>query len=156
MITIARVKQATKEFIKVLRFGRNDVITAEPVLPHGIDSKPVADTPGVHATTQNNDTTVMLGYILHSEITKEGETRIYATDENGNEVFDIFLKRDGTCEFGGNSDFIVRYNALNTGLTSFVNTLNTALVTAFATVGYTWTPITLNISSAKVNNIKTP
>ena len=156
MITFTKVKQAASIFIKVLRYGKSDVQTSEPILPPGIDSKPVKDAIAVHTTTHNNGDTAVLGYILHSETTQEGETRIFATDEDGAEVFDIFLKRDGTCEFGGNIDFFVRYNALNTSLQAFVTALNAQLVTLFLALDKTWVPLTLNISSSKIDNIKSP
>lgn len=156
MITLTRVKEATSDFIKILRFGKNDIQTSEPILPHGVDSKPVKEKIAVHSTTANIEETVILGYILHSEKTKEGETRIYATDEGGVEVFDIFLKRDGTCEFGGNTDFFVRYNQLNSGLQTFVTALDVNLAAAFLSVGVTWVPVILNIGGAKIDNIKAP
>jgi len=156
MITLTRVKQATSEFIKVLRFGKNDIQTAEPILPHGVDSKPVKGAMAIHATTEETGSTAVLGYILHSEKTEEGETRIYATDSDGTEVFDILLKNNGTCEFGGNTDFFVRYNALNSGLQSFVTALNANLTTVFTSVGGTWVTTLLNINSSKISNIKAP
>lgn len=156
MITITRVKQAATEFIKVLRFGKDDIQTAEPILPFGIDSKPVKDLLGVHADTMDEEASVVLGYILHSETTSEGETRIYATDTDGTEVFDIYLKNDGTCEFGGNVDFFIRYNALNTALQTFVTDLNTKLSAAFTALGGTWPGTSLDISDSKIDNIKSP
>lgn len=155
MITISKVKKATAQFIKVLRFGNIDVQTSIPILPFGIDSKPIGSQVALHTTTMNDDTTAILGYMLQSEKTKEGEIRIYASDSSGNEVFDIYLKEDGTCEFGGNTDFFVKHTALNTALQSFVTALNNQLTTALTLVPFTWVPVTLNISSAKTNNIKT-
>jgi len=155
MIILSKVKQATKEFIKVLRYGNIDVLTPIPILPYGIDSKPVKNSVGAFSKTANDNTSVLLGYTLKSEKTNEGETRIYATDTSGNEVFDIYLKNDGTCEFGGNTDFFTKYNALNSGMQTFVNALNAQLTTALALVPFTWVPVTINISAAKTNNIKT-
>jgi len=154
MITISRVKQATTEFIKILRFGKNDIQTADNVQPFGVDSKPVMDLQAVHSTTQNDEKSVILGYIQKSEKTESGEIRIYSTDKNNSEKFYIILKKNGTAEIGGSTDFMVRYNALNSGLQAFVNTLNANLATAFTSVGGTWDPATLDISNSKINEVK--
>jgi hypothetical protein len=155
MITYTRVKQAVTEFVKVIRYGKDDIQTSDQAMPFGIDSKPVKDKIAVHSTTQNKDATVILGYLLQSEKTSEGETRIFATDQDGVEVFDIYLKNDGTCEFGGSGDFFVRYLALNTGLQAFITELNAQLTAGFATVPYTWPGVSLDISNSKIDKIKT-
>jgi len=113
-MNITRVKQASPEFIKVLRYGKSDIQTADPILPHGIDSKPVKNDIAVYAKTNNNEQSVILGYLKNSDITSEGEARIYATDQNGVLKFDIRLKNDGTAEIGGDSDFMVRFSVLET------------------------------------------
>lgn len=160
MITLTRVKQATSEFIKVLRFGKNDVQTSEPVLPFGIDSKPIRETLGVHTNTSDLAATLILGYVYHSELTNEGETRIYCTDSNGIEQFYIYLKNDGTVEFNGNADNLIRFAALKTGLDNMVTGINsefTKIQAAISSVGgsYARVDINLNIDSAKINEIKT-
>jgi len=152
---LTRVKQATNEFIKVLRFGKSDVQTADQILPYGVDSKPVKNDLAVYSKTNNKNQAIILGYLKTFENTNEGETRIYATDSNGNEVFDILLKNDGTCEIGGNIDFLTRFNGLNTDLQSYLTELNSKLVTAFTAVGGSWPGITLDISNAKIEEIKT-
>ena len=155
MITITRVQQAISEFIKVLRFGKNDVQTALQVAPAGIDSKPVKNAIAVHSTTGNNGESVILGYIEKHDNTQEGETRIFATDENGVEVFSVFLKRNGTIEIGGNTDNMVRYSTLNTALQTFANNLNDKLTTAFGSVPYTWPGVSIDVSGAKIDEVKT-
>ncbi len=154
MITITRVKQAAKAFIKVLRYGKNDVQTALPAMPWGIDSKPVKNELAIYAKTGNNAEPVIIGYIKNFE-GAEGETRIYATDTDGNDVFDIKLKGDGTCEIGGDSDNMVRYSDLNNELQSFVSNLNTQLSSALSGIPYTWLDVTLDISDSKIDEIKT-
>ena len=112
MITLTTVKQATSAFIKVLRFGKSDIQTPILILPPGVDSKPYKGQKGVHATTTNNSDSVFLGVSVKSETTAEGEIRIVSFDTAGTEVFVIYLKGDGTCEFGGNADNMVRYSIL--------------------------------------------
>lgn len=155
MITLTRVKQATSEFIKVLRYGKSDVQTSYNALPHGIDSKPVKNKIAIHATTGNKSESVILGYIDKSDNTSEGELRLYATDSTGTEVFSMLFKNDGTVEFGGNTDYMIRYNALNTALQSFVNNLNKKLTTALEGIPYTWPGVSVDISGAKIEEIKT-
>lgn len=154
MVTIARVKRATAEFIKILRFGKNDVQTADNVLPYGVDSKPIKNVRAVHSDTSNDAESVVLGYLLKSEHTEEGEIRVYSTDTQGVESFFIMLKKDGTCEIGGGADFLVKYNELNTDLGSFITSLNSKLTTAFTGVGGSWTGISIDISSAKNTNVR--
>ena len=132
MLVLTRVKQATKEFIKILRFGKDDVHTADSVTPHGIDSKPVKDALAIYARTNSSEQAVILGYLKNFDKTSEGETRIFATDADGAEVFDIYLKKDGTCEIGGNSDFMVRFNKLKEGFDQLLSDHND-LVNAFNT-----------------------
>lgn len=159
-MNLTRVKQATSEFIKVLRYGKSDVQTADPVLPHGIDSKPVVDDIAVYAKTNSSNQGIILGYLKNSDITAEGETRIYATDTNGVLKFDIKLKNDATCELGGDADNAVRYSPVNTALNQQATDINTELgkiSTAIASLGGAYTPatISIDISGAKIDEIKT-
>jgi hypothetical protein len=154
MIFITRIKEASKEFIKVLRSGKQDVVTADQYLPYGIDSKPIKDILGLFAQTAGSETAVF-GYKTNTETTKEGEIRIYATDSAGIEQFSALFKNDGTVEFGGTADNFVRYLKLNQGLQNFVTDLNAKLVTAFTGVGGSWPGTTINISDSKINEIKT-
>lgn len=157
MITFTRVKQATSEFIKVLRYGRDDVITGSNILPHGINSKPTKNKVAIHLKTSANGDGVIIGYVDNSDLTKEGETRIYATDSNGVEKFAIMMYNDGTVDFGGDADNLVRYAKLETALATFKTTLMSQLTAALPTL--VWTPantsaVTLDISTAKINEVK--
>lgn len=169
MLSLTRVKQATNEFIKVLRLGKSDVQTSPPVLPHGIESKPTKENIAVHALTMSKGDAVVIGYVqLNLEKTQEGETLIYSTDSSGNRVFEMLLNNSGICEFGGNSDFLARFNELKTGFdqltsdfNSFVSTFNSHVHISAApgspnapTVTPA-IPTTANIDSAKIDNIKT-
>ncbi len=160
MISISRVKQATSEFIKVLRFGKLDVQTSEAVLPYGIDSKPVKEVQAVHSTTNNIEQTIILGYIKSSDLTEEGETRIYSTDSEGVEAFYLHLKKNGDVEFGGDSDNFVRYAKLNSGLQDLKTKINTELTkiqAAISSLGgaYAKVNVSVDISESKIEKIKT-
>ena len=154
MIILSRVKAATSEFVKILRYGKNDVQTSEQYLPAGIDSKPVKEQVAAQSTTDDKGETIILGYHIESDKTEEGETRIFATDSSGVEVFDLLLKNDGTAEFGGNVDNLVRFLKLDQGLQAFITDLNTKLVTAFASVPVAWPGTSLDISGAKIDEVK--
>jgi hypothetical protein len=153
MITITRVKQATFEFIKVIRYGKSDVQTSDQVSPHGIDSKPVNNDLAVHSSTSNSDTTVILGYIKKFTNTKTGETRIYSTNASGVEQFDIFLKDDGTCEIGGNTDNAVRFSELKAGFDQLRDDFNSFLTHVHGSAGTPPVPPVLN-STASVDDSK--
>lgn len=170
MTTLTRVKQATSEFIKVLRYGKSDVQTALNCLPHGLDSKPVKEKLAIHIKTSNNSESVIVGYIDKSTNTNEGETRIYATDSSGTEVFSLYFKNNGTVEFGGNTDNLVRYSVLKSEYDKtkevvdiISNTLKTwvtapgdggaALKAAY--ISAIGAKVTGNISGSKINEIKT-
>lgn len=170
-MNLGKVKEVSKDFIKSLIYGKSDSRTAPQCLPYGIDSKPVKGAISVYCLTENKGKAVTLGYVKNSDITNAGENRIFATDENGNEVFSIHLKNDGTCEFGGNSDNMVRYSELEKGFNELKKNFNDFLSQQFATHTHPYmnasipattsvtttitTPSQASISDAKIDNIKT-
>ena len=169
---LTRVKSATKDFIKVLVYGKNDIRTADNVAPHGLDSKPVENDLAIYGKTNNSASSVILGYLKNFTETKAGETRLFATDKKGKEVFSMHFKNDGICYFGGDSDFMVRfselekaYNQLKDDHDALVNAFNRH-VHATAATGAPSTPTVVpliipvikstgDISNAKINEIKT-
>lgn len=159
MIIFSRVKQALSEFVKVIRYGTDDVQTAEQYLPFGIDSKPIKDALAAFIRSSNSEEAAILGYLIESEETEEGETRVYSTSPNGDPVFYIKLlngeTEDHWCEVGGNADFMVRFTSLDDALQQFVTDLNTKLVTALGAVGGSWPGTSLDISGAKIEEVKT-
>lgn len=160
MISLTRVKQATSEFIKVLRYGKKDVRTAPQYLPFGIDSKPVNEMIALYADTDDRGELAIIGYLIKSENTNPGELALYSTDSAGIEKFRIYLKNDGTCEIGGNTDNFVRFSLLDSNLQELVNNIQTELSkiqTGLAGVGGVYTPgvLSLNIDDAKIDEILT-
>lgn len=83
----------------------------------------------------------------------EGEKKLYSQASGVITAF-IKLLNTGIIELNGNADFAVRYNALNTALQAFITDLNTKLVTAFTGVGGTWPGTSMDISGAKVEEVK--
>jgi hypothetical protein len=165
----SRVKQATDEFIKVLRFGKDDVQTPLPVLPHGLDSKPVKEDLAVTANTTGDGENVVLGYVKLFSETQEGETRLYATDQEGALVFDLLFNNAGELIFNSGEDNAVRYSKLEDAYNELKGKFND-LVSAFnqhvhASSGAPPTPVpsvipaqpsTGDISPAKIDEIKMP
>lgn len=150
---------------KVLAFGKNDTRTAPEASPYGIDSNPIAGMQAIYGATAANGAVVILGYINTQQLAKTGEFRIYSTDSGGAEKTRIWLHADGSIDLGGtgsasNTKHATQYEALNTQLQSQISKINTELTkiaTGITGVGgvYTPTPISVDFSSAKLNNIKT-
>jgi len=98
---------------------------------------------------------------------ENGEKKIYAQDNGSIESY-IYLKKDGTIEINGNTDFAVNYNNLEISLTNQDTLINaeltkltatiSAMVTAFSALGVTIPPyvqgaVTTDITSAKNDKV---
>lgn len=146
--------------IKVLGFGSKDVQTVNSVQPFGIDSNPNKNYRGIWARTESAENRILLGILFERATAQPGELRLYAENDAGTEVYSIHIKKTGICEFGGNADNAVRYQKLDDGLQSAISDLNTELgkiQAAISGVGGTYakSDVELDISEAKINNIKT-
>lgn len=157
-----------RRLIKVLRYGKSDVQTPLQALPHGIDSNPVKDWLAVYSETTEKGKPVIIGYINPDQLAEVGGTRLYSTDSDGAVQFAIYLRADGTCEVGGDTDNMVRYSELETAFNelrddfnNFVNlTYNlhqhpTAAIGAPSNPTVTGQQSSADISGAKINEIKT-
>lgn len=159
-----------KRLVKVLRYGKSDVQTPTQAAPYGIDSNPVKDMIAVYCATGVKGKPVVLGYLNKDQLAGVGEIRFKSTDEDGAEQMYLWLKNDGTMEVGGDADFMVRYSALETAYNELQDDVNTlkqvfsawAVVpsdggAALKTAAATWygTPLTSDISDAKIEEIKT-
>jgi len=145
---------------KFLGLGNADVQTAAVAAPYGIDSNPVKDMVAIYSSTIQQGEPVIIGYINRNSIAEVGGLRMYSTNTDGQEQVYIYLRASGKIELAGNGDNVVRYIALDAGLQQSIVTLNTnytTLVSLLAGVGlvYTPTPVTLDISAAKVNEVET-
>lgn len=157
-----------RRLIKVLRFGRSDVQTPFQALPHGIDSNPVKDWLAVYSETTEKGKPVIIGYINPDQLAEVGGTRIYSTDSDGAVQFAIYLRADGTCEVGGDTDNMVRYSELETAFNTLRDDFNTFVNTTYnlhqhptAGVGAPSPPTVTgqqsnaDISGAKIDEVKT-
>jgi len=160
MITFSKIKSAAIEsgqrILKVLQFG---VKTADEIAPFGDDASPLEGMTAIYAPTSEAGEPVIIGYINTNQVAKPGEKRIYSLDSGGGISFYIYLKSDGTMEFGGTADNLVRFTPLNAGLQSEVVLLNAELVkiqAVLTTLGgtYVHVPVTVDVSAAKINEAK--
>ena len=147
--------------IMAFQFGAK---TVYEVAPFGDDSCPPQGADIITSDTVNDNCTVSVGVINNNQQAGPGEKRMYAVsvDDQGNitEAFYTWMKKDGTFEIGGAIDFAVRFNALNAGLQAQVTKMEgqlTLIAAGIATAGGSYTPgdISLDISAAKIDKIKT-
>lgn len=161
MITFSLVKsiiiEAGKRILKIKEFGPK---TTKECAPFGEDSAPLNDMVAIHAKTTESGESVVIGYINKNQLANPGEKRMYSLKPDGTLSFAIHLKGDGTAEIGGNTDNLVKYGPLNTGLSNQDTAINAELAkiaTAITTLGGSYVPgtITTDISGAKADNVKT-
>lgn len=138
-----------------------DVQVVSEVSPAGIDSAAHPDAVAVVADTLDKSSPVALGYLNEGQMAAPGEVRIYATDAAGNVLFYTWCKADGTFEMGGTEDNAVRFKPLEQALKNMVsagiNAELTKIQAALGTVGivYARVPVSIDVSAAKINEIKT-
>ena len=162
MITLSKVRDFViengKRILKVQEYG---VKTAKVAANYGDDSQPLKNMTAIYSPTAVNSEPVIIGYINTNQVAEEGEKRIFSQSLDGSLSFAIHLKTDGTCEIGGAVDNAVRFNALASSLTASDTALNAELAkiaTAIGSLGgvYTVAPVTTDISTSKIDEIKTP
>lgn len=160
-----------RRIVKVLRLGQNDVQTSLEAGSFGVDSNPTPDLIAIYAPTEEKGKTVIIGYINRNQIADVGEHRIFSTNAAGDVVMFLHLKNDGIAEFGGNADFMVRFNKLETAFNEhqdstndMINEWNTfasayvpgsPLVTGLPPTVSTVSNASADISGAKIDEIKT-
>jgi hypothetical protein len=151
--------------IKFLRLGKSDVRECLEVSPYGIDSNPIKDMVALFSPTGENGKDVIVGYINKNRIADVGETRLFSTDANGVLKMYVHVKNNGTIEFGGNSDNLVRFSELQTGFDNLKTDLNTFISVFNAHVHPTPSGVSsptatqgtvsaASISGAKINELK--
>jgi hypothetical protein len=157
---ISTAKDSLNRIIpKFLRLGLNDVQTSKQLAPFGVDSNPIKDMAALYAKAGEKGETFIVGYVNVQSLANVGEVRLFSTNNNGVVQVDIKVRNNGNIELGGNANNLVKYTPLNTGLNNQLNGINTELVkiqAAIAALGgaYAYAPVTLNISSSQVNNLK--
>lgn len=160
-----------RRVIKFLRYGKSDVQTSEQVSPFGIDSNPLKDMIAIYAPSSVRGGNVVLGYLNKNQLAAIGETRLFSEDPNGDLSTYLWIKNDGTIEVGGNTDFMVRYTALESSFNELKDDLNNHIqnynsfanayvpgsptVTGLPPTATASTESAADITGAKIEEIKT-
>lgn len=162
----SEINDDKERIIKVLRLGKDDVQTTSESMPFGVDSNPVKDLIAVYAKSSANGENVIIGYLNQNQKAKEGEIRIFSTDNDGVEKTYLYLKNNGTIEIAGDADNMVRFSKLKEGFDQLKSDFNN-FVTAFNShqhpeTGATTAPPTspgsssnASIDDSKIDEIKT-
>jgi len=161
-IISSKIDDKYRRVIKYLRLGKDDVRENLQAGPYGFDGSPVKDMIAIYAPTLQNGNAVIIGYINKNKANlKPGEVIMYSTDANGVQKMALKMLDDGTAEFGGKTDNMIRYIPLDAGLQSEAAAINVELVKIAAVLNsiipgsYVPTPVTVNISASKIDEIKT-
>lgn len=149
-----------RRLIKVLRLGKQDVQTPIQAGPFGSDVNPPPGVRGIYVRTGTKGDTFLVGFINIDQVAEVGENRQFATDENGALIFEARMRNDGTYEIGGSADNLMRFTGLDTQMQKLSSDINAELVkiaSGITTGGgvYTPAPIGIDISSAKIEELKT-
>ena len=161
MITLSKIRSSIiKAGLRILKIEQYGPKTVQEVSSFGDDGNPVENMTAIYADTAENGEPVILGYINENQLAGIGEKRLYSLDENSNISFYIWLKNNGTFEIGGTADNAVRYKKLDDSLQAqktAINTELTKIAAAIAGLGWAYavTPITIDTSAAKINEVKT-
>jgi len=160
--------KAGNRIIKVLRLGLHDVQEVSESSPFGVDGSPLDSMVAVYAETLSGEDPVIIGYLNANQVAGRGEVRLYSLGGGGDQKFYIWLKNDGSCEIGGNSDNMVRYskleqafNQLRSDFNEHVSNYNSHIHPGGTISGNTGntantsTPSGADISPAKIEQIKT-
>lgn len=161
----SKIDNLLRVVIKHIR-GSIDIQESVQIGPSGFDSRPVKDTIAIYSKTTVDGQAVIIGYVNKHALADVGESRIYSTDENGQEKIAFHWKKNGTAELGGSADFLARFNELKAGFDQLKSDHND-LVSKYnshqhvetggttATTATTATPSTASIDNAKINELKT-
>jgi hypothetical protein len=168
-VNSTKLDDLSRRLIKFLRKGKSDIQERWQASPFGDDSNPVKDMVAVYSETTEKGKGVIIGYLNKDLQAAVGEKRLYSTDTDGALSFYLWLKNDGTCLVGGDSDNMVRYskleeafNELKDDFNTLVNTYNahthtgvTAGPGSTGTTPATGTTSAADITPSKIDEIKT-
>lgn len=147
--------------------NRTDIREVTELAPAGVDASPIKDDIAVYAETATSGKSLSLGIINKKQKAAPGEIRLYAVDASGNEVFNVWLKGDGSILVGDSTNpaayinFLVKHTQLNTSLQTLATGINNNLtaiaagLNAIVPGSYVPVPVSIDITSAKTSKIKT-
>ena len=163
MISQVTFKSAAKTagylVAKVLGYG-NTPLTADQASPFGIDSNPVQNMVAVYAETENVGDPVIIGYLIQNALTNPGETRLFSLNPvTGALSTYAWLRADGTMSLGGETNNLVRFAPLQSGINAKDELIQGELIkiaAAIAALGGAYEPGTIetNISGSEITQIK--
>lgn len=156
---------------KLLKSGKSDVQEVKTASLPGIDSVPLKDLIALYETSEVNGENFVIGFLVSNRKAEPGEVRLFSLDDNNAEKIYIWLKKDGTIHFGGDSGNLTRYQDLETAFND-LKAAHNDLVAAFnahmhATAGtgppspptpgagIPAQPSTADITGAKIDELKT-
>lgn len=167
MITLAKYFSSLLDAVghRMIKAGSMlGAVQADQCAPFGDDSVPMQGLDIIYAETASDELPVIIGCINTNQKAAEGEKRFFSMKRNEDgtysQAFYTWMKSDGTFEMGGTDDNAIRYAKLNQGLQLAIDRINAELpkiAAGIATGGGTYVPtdITLDISAAKIEEIKT-
>lgn len=132
----SEINKFGQRVVKFLGLGKNDTKTAVQISTPGTDSSPIKGMMAVYSPTASKDGSVVVGYLLKDQLAKPGEHRTFSTDKDGVLKFYIWQKDDGTCEIGGNTDFMMRFNKTKEVIVEIQND-----IAALKQVFSSWVPV---------------
>lgn len=159
-MTIAKVSSSFKEGVyrifKVFQFGAK---TADECSPFGFDGNPIEGMDAIFSETSAGGEPVIVGYIQTQRLANPGECRLYALNKDEQLSTYIWLRKDGTIEFGGNDEHLVKYSDLEKAMLKLKTDLATelsAISAGISSAGGAYMPgqIDIDITDSKTKNIK--
>lgn len=146
-------RDSLNEFIMLqVRFFKDDVQTVQFYSQAGDDTSPPNGTKVIVLELGTAFKVAIASDDVITSSMQPGEKKLYSTVGQDIKAF-INLLNSGIIELNGNNDFIVRFNALNTALQTFVVDVNAALATKLNGAGSPGV-LTLDIGAAKVDEVK--
>jgi len=141
--------------IATLKGSGSNPETAQVYGQHGFIGNPPSGTKAIRIRIGNIDIVLSSNSYKAGYPLNQGESKVYSTDSDGNQQGFINLKNDGTIEINGDTDNAVSYSDLNTALQGLASAINSSLATKQDGSGTAGT-LTLDLSAAKVNEVKLP
>jgi len=147
--------------VKLTKSGKSDHRNVIEASPYGLDSNPIKGMVAIYSDTEVRGNPVVIGYVNKNRVAKVGESRLFSTDSDGELQFYVWLTNDGKLELGGTGRHLVAFEQTKIGLDNLVLLINAELVKAQAAITvaggvYAMVPVSVNIDTAKINEITTP
>lgn len=150
-----------RRIVKFTRLSISDVQTAVQGGPAGMDSNPRKNLKAIYSPSMASGRPVIIGYVNRNQLADVGETRLFAEDADAALKTYVWLKKTGIVEIAGSADNAVAFEDLKQAMDQLAMDINTELTKVQAAIvalggAYAMVPITIDISAAKINEIKTP